>query len=180
MPSVIRPSIKKRFAVTLGQSSEISQNEQTSLPHCEPLRLLELANEWVESPQLLSTQTPLPLYLKLNDYRTGLPPLCYIPEGLGRAILREQIDALFNAAGGKKPAGTLEYWCEEDEGKGLVAPLKLDRGFWIVPGEIMALHPTCIAGHLACLQKVFEREITREEEDEGQIETQLFDVASSR
>lgn len=82
-------------------------------------------------------------------------------------------------AGEKKPAGTLEYWCEEDEGKGLVAPLKLDRGCWIVPVEMVALHSTCIAGHLACLQKVLERDITREEKDEGQGETQLFDAAST-
>jgi hypothetical protein len=154
------------FDAQPGQSSKVAEELP---PLHEPLPLLSLVKRWMSMFPAPSAQPSLPLYLRLDEYHAGLPPTCYIPETLGRAVLREKIDALFNACEANESPELLEYWCEQEEGKGLTRPLKLDIGCWVFPQEVVARHVECMEGHMECLKGMLERKDSSEVGNGGEF-----------
>ncbi|KAJ9114226.1 hypothetical protein QFC22_005678 [Naganishia vaughanmartiniae] len=139
----------------VGQSNKLPDETQKVSPPCKPFPFFKLVKQWSTTPRTTSTQPSLPMYLNLEDNHTDLSPACYIPESLGRLILREEINAL-STSGDDKSKAMLQYWCEEDGLEGLVKPLKLDRRCWVVPPEVVAQHVECLAEHVECLKGMLE------------------------
>lgn len=112
----------------------------------QPSNLASLSpNRIAVSDQVLPAKA-LPFYLCLEDYQNGLQAAAWIPESVGRLLLRSDIVGLQDAD--EHGDQILEYWCEETLNETLRNPLSLNQGCWVIPAARMAECSDCITLHM--------------------------------
>lgn len=112
----------------------------------------------LEAPHAACVSEPLPLYLCLEDFHQGMKPVAWIPETVGRALLRSEI--LCWSEENPKEGQILEYWCESTDGHTLVKPLALHDGCWVIPVERMAECSDCVSKHMQRFAKLCEEALS--------------------
>lgn len=111
-----------------------------------------------ELSAVIPATKPLPLHLCLEDFHEGIKPIAWIPETVGRALLRSEISGWSNE--NPKDGQILEYWCESTNNQTVMKPLALHEGGWVIPAERMAECSDCVTEHMKRFVKLCEEALS--------------------